>query len=59
MPPKEKPTKGEVIIVPSKKALEPEFWQALKDFQYGDPRASDEGFERMRELAISKRKKPQ
>ncbi len=46
---KDQKPKGEFIIVPQKKALEPDFFKALMEFQYGETQeVSNEGFEKMK-----------
>lgn len=46
--------KGEGIIVPSKNALQPDFFKALMAFQYGETQEeSDAGFEKMKKSAQS------
>jgi len=42
---KERP---EVIVVPKEKAVTPEFFEALMNFQYGDKETSDKAFEKMK-----------
>ena len=48
---------GDVFIVSQKEALDPEFFEALQKFQYGETKEiSDKGFEEMKEKAESKKK---
>lgn len=42
---------GEIIIVPSKKGVDPDFFKAMMAFQYGEREESDAGFEKMKKLA--------
>lgn len=44
---------GDFLVVPSKKAISNDFFKALHKFQYGEGEESNEGFEKMRELAVS------
>jgi len=41
--------KSEIIIVSKDRAIDPEFFEALMDFQYGDQETSDKAFEKMKE----------
>jgi len=40
--------KPELIVVSKEKASEPDFFEALMDFQYGDQETSDKAFEKMK-----------
>lgn len=51
-----KESKPEIFIVPRDKALDPNFFNAMINFQYGDPEESDQGFEKMKNLAQQKEK---
>ncbi|MBI4708660.1 MAG: hypothetical protein HY764_00440 [Candidatus Portnoybacteria bacterium] len=46
--------KSEILIVPKEKALEPDFFEALMDFQYGEEVKSEEGLKKMETLAEAK-----
>lgn len=40
--------KGKVVIIPKEKAIKPDFFKALMDFQYGDEETSDAAFEKIK-----------
>jgi len=43
--------RGQTIVVSSKRASEPDFFEALMEFQYGDQETSDKAFEKMKKKA--------
>ena len=45
------PDDGEMIIIPKKKTVHPDFMKALLKFQYGEGEESDEGFEELQRIA--------
>ena len=56
-PSEDQKPKGEFLFVSQEQALDPDFFKALMEFQYGgDQVTSDEGFEKMKELVSTTEK---
>ena len=57
MPENQTNQEGEVLIVSQRKALTPDFLNAMFEFQHGGEEESDAGFEKMRKLASQSEQK--